>query len=121
MKKIVLSVLFLMFAPAAFAVDCVVSQYAEIVTDSKGREPQVAKEPGVVPPIVVTFTSESTPSARFSNRTTFVGIICNAKAHFEFGTTPVAAVDENPWIPADVMIFFGLSSSGLSVAFIEGS
>ena len=119
MKKIVLLALFLI-SPMAGAATCIVSQYDQITTDEKGREPQVAKEPGVVVPQVLTFTSTSTPSAEFDAHTTFVGIICTAKTHYEFGAAPVAATTENAWLPADVMVFFGVRSTGLKVAFVEG-
>lgn len=120
MKKLLIALLLCVSSPA-FAATCVISQYGEIVTDNAGREPQVAKEPGVADPLVVTFTDSSVASAILSNRATFVGIVCDAKAHYEFGTAPVAVAAENAWLTADIMQFFGLSSTGLKIAFIEGS
>lgn len=120
MKKLLLLAM-LLISPTAFAVDCVVSQYDKIPKDGEGREPQVAVEPGVTAPIVVSFTGTSVPSATFSNRTVYIGIICTAKAHFEIGASPVAVAAENPWLVADQWYFFGLRSTGLKIAFIQGS
>lgn len=70
---------------------------------------------------VVSFTTSTATTNAFNDKTTVVGIIADAKAHFAVATTPTATANSE-WIPADQWLFFGVSpGSALKIAFYDGS
>lgn len=122
MKKIVAIALCLTVAPA-FGATCKISEYGEIVKDASAVVVPVASEPAITTQ-TVTYTT-STQSAKFNARTRFVRIVCDAKAHFVFGTDPTADADD-PYLSQDTPEYFGIGyqTSGtedFEVAFYDGS
>lgn len=85
-----------------------------------GRELQVAKYPAVARQSVTFATSTATSSA-LNGKTTYVGIIADAKAHFAVAASPTATTGHE-WIPADTWFYFSVEpGSGLKIAFYDGS
>jgi hypothetical protein len=70
---------------------------------------------------VVSFTTSTATSNAFDGKTTMVGIIADAKAHFAVAAAPTATANSE-WIPADTWLFFGVEpGSGLKIAFYDGT
>lgn len=105
--------LLLLFSAPAWSATCKIAEYQGIL----GGIP-VASEPAIAVQ-EVTFTT-STQSSEFNAQTRVVRIVCDAKAHFRFGTGP-SAVEDNPYLAADTPEYFGISATGLKVAFYDGS
>jgi len=120
MKKLIAIILCLMAFPS-FAATCKISEYTSLVVDSSGRVVPVAAEPSLPSQnVIFTFTTQS---AAFSTspRTMFVRIICDAKAHFVFGTNPIATAT-SPYLAPDIGEYFGVAGGGTwKVAFYDGS
>jgi hypothetical protein len=105
----------------SFAATCKISEYRVIIKDQAEVQVMVAQEPAVTTQ-TVTYTS-SAQSAVFNEGTSFVRIICDAKAHFVFGTNPTATAN-SPYVAADSAEYFGLprnAADTLKVAFYDGS
>ena len=118
MKSIICALL-LLFAIPSFAATCKISEYASMVTDPDGRVTPVALEPAVVEQTVTYSTSAASSAVNAATR--FVRIICDAKAHFEFGTAPVAETTD-PYVPADTAEYFGVvQGKSMKIAFIAGA
>lgn len=117
MKK--LFILVCLMASPAFGATCKISEYSRLVVDANNREVPVALEPAIAVQNI-TYTT-STQSAAFNSDTRFVRIVCDAKAHFEFGGNPTAAATD-PYLAADTAEYFGLAGgSSLEVAFYDGT
>ena len=116
MKRL-LPILLLLLAFPAFGATCKISEYTSMIVDASGRTVPVAKEPA---PVVqeVPYTT-TTASAAFAAGTKFVRVICDAKAHFEFGSAPTAVVTD-PYVATDSKEYFGVDA-GDKVAFYDGS
>lgn len=117
MKKAIL-ILCLVASPA-WAADCYVSEYANLVIDESNRLVPVAQEPAIAVQRV-TYTT-STQSSAFNTRTRFIRIVCDAAAHFEFGTNPSATAD-NPYLPSNTPEYFGVPrGASFEIAVYDGS
>ena len=77
-----------LFAMPAMAATCKISEYTQLGQDVRGSEIPVAREPSHAAQSV-TYTT-STASSAFNSRTRFIRVICDAKAHFDFGGAPTA-------------------------------
>lgn len=109
----------LLFAMPSWAATCKISEYREMPDDDNGEVTPVAQEPAVTVQ-TVTYTT-TTQSTAFNNSTHFVRIVCDAKAHFEFGTNPTATAND-PYVPADAPEYFGVTpGQSIEVAFYDGS
>ena len=118
MKKLLTLVLIFIAAPA-WSATCKISEYANMVTDPDGRVVPVAVEPATAEQNIT--YSSSNASAAFNAATRFVRIVCDAKAHFEFGTTPIAETTD-PYVPGDTPEYFGIVQGiSLKVAFIAAA
>lgn len=119
MRKILVAIALLCFAAPSWAATCKISEYRRQPNDEGGQVTPVATEPGVTDQ-TVTYTA-SAASAAFNNSTHFVRIVCDAKAHFQFGTAPTATAND-PYLPADSPEYFGVLPGGaMKVAFYDGS
>jgi hypothetical protein len=119
MKHLLLALALFVFAAPSWAATCKISEYANQVEDDSGDVAPVAREPAVTDQ-TVTYTS-STQSTAFNNSTHFVRIVCDAKAHFQFGTDPTATAND-PYIAADAPEYFGVTPGvSIEVAFYDGS
>ena len=117
--KILLLVVLALFAMPAWSATCKISEYESLIVDNNGRWVPVAQEPAILVQNV-TYTT-STQSTAFNSRTRFVRIVCDAKAHFEFGTSPSATASD-PYLSADTPEYFGVTrGSSLEVAFYDGT
>ena len=117
--KFLLALGLLVFCAPAFGATCKISEYRRMPQDDDGRVLPVAQEPAVTDQ-TVTYTS-STQSAAFNNSTHFVRIVCDAKAHFQFGTDPTATAND-PYLPADAPEYFGVTpGEAIEVAFYDGA
>lgn len=117
MKRLFLASLLLFFTVPSFAATCKISEYEYLIKDAAGREVPVASEPALVRQDVT--YAASTASAAFASGTRFVRIVCDAKAHFVFATSPTAAATD-PYLPADTIEYFGVIG-GDKVAFYDGT
>ena len=118
MRKLCLIAALLFVAPA-WSATCKISEYENLIVDNSGRWVPVAQEPAIAVQ-EVTYTT-STQSAAFNDRTRFVRIVCDAKAHFEFGASPTAAATD-PYLSSDTPEYFGVTrGSSLEVAFYDGT
>lgn len=107
----------LMLAGPAWGGKCHVLQFEALATDSSG---QIVPVPGTRQlDDDVTFAA-STQSAQFEQWATFVRIVCDAKAHFQFGPNP-SADENNSYLPADFIEYFGVRGGVWEVAFYDGS
>jgi len=114
-----LAVLLCMVALPAFGATCKISEYSQQIEDDSGEVTPVAREPAVTVQ-TVTYTT-TTQSTAFNNSTHFVRIVCDAKAHFEFGTNPTATAND-PYVAADTVEYFGVTpGASIEVAFYDGS
>ena len=116
MRKLFLLIA-LLFAFPAFGATCKINEYSELMVDSSGRTVMVAKEPAIAKQ-QVTYTT-TTASAAFNAATKFVRIVCDAKAHFEFGSAPTATATDS-YYPADTPEYMGVDAAD-KVAFYDGS
>lgn len=122
MKKLAVIILGMIAMPA-WSATCKISEYGEIVKDASAVVVPVASEPAIATQSV-TYTT-STQSAKFNANTRFVRIVCDAKAHFVFGTDPSADAND-PYLSTDTPEYFGIGyqTSGtedFEVAFYDGS
>ena len=119
MKRLIFVLLLLFVGAQAFAATCKISEYVSLVRDSSGQVVPVAKEPGVTDQSV-TYTT-STASAALNESTEFVRIVCDAKAHYQFGSAPTATASD-PYVAADTPEYFGVLDTGTrKVAFYDGT
>ncbi len=119
MKKLAGLVVVLAFLSSpAFGATCKISEYQYLVRDNAGVSVPVAEEPAVATQ-TVTYTT-TTNSAAFNASTKFVRIICDAKAHFEFGTSAPTVTAADPYLAADTAEYFGVINGDL-VGFYDGS
>ena len=109
--------MFCLLAWPAFGATCKINEYAELMVDASGRTVMVAKEPAIATQ-EVTYTTTVASSA-FNAATKFVRIVCDAKAHFEFGSAPTATASDS-YYPADTPEYKGVDA-GDKVAFYDGS
>ena len=118
MKKLLLIVICFISFPA-FGATCFISEYISLVRDNTGQVVPVAREPGLTDQSV-TYTT-STASTAFNESTEFVRIICDAKAHYQFGSAPTATASD-PYVAADASEYFGVIDVGTrQVAFYDGT
>lgn len=119
MKKLI-PLLAALVAMPAWAVDCNISYYSYLTLDRDGREAQAVREPALGTE-EVTFTSTSVQTdGDFPAGTQMVRIVCDAKAHFEFGTNPTADPTD-PFLAANTPEYFGVSTAALKIAFQDGN
>ncbi len=119
MRKLLLSLALLLVAGPSFAATCKISEYSNLVVDEGGRTVPVALEPAITVQNV-TYTT-TTQSAAFAATTRFVRIVCDAKAHFEFGTNPTAAATD-PYLATDTAEYFAVPrGASYEVAFYDGT
>ena len=105
----------------AFAATCKISEYQFVVRDQRNVVVLVAMEPPLATQNI-TYTT-TTQSAKFNERTAFIRIVCDAKAHFVVGTDPSADAND-PYLTADTPEYFGLppnNAEDYEVAFYDGS
>lgn len=120
MKRLFFALLILLLSGTSFSATCKISEYQELVTDASGRWVPVAQEPALVQEVTYTTSTQSTAFST-SPRTRFVRIVCDAKAHYEFGESPTAAATD-PYLPADTPEYFGIPIGGTwEVAFYDGT
>lgn len=113
MKRLI-PILLLLTSPS-WAATCKISEYSQVVD---GNTP-AANEPALTTQSV-TYTTSSQSSA-LSSGTKFVRIVCDAKAHFVFGTNPTADGDD-PYLSADIPEYFGIfPHATYKIAFYDGS
>jgi hypothetical protein len=118
MKKLFAIALSLAALPS-YAATCKISEYSNMAVDEGGRVVPVAQEPAVAVQ-EVTYTTSAQSSA-FNASTRFIRIVCDAKAHFEFGTNPTAAATD-PYLAPDAPEYFAVPrGSAYEVAFYDGS
>ncbi len=121
MKRILFAILLGLFAAPSFAATCFISEYTNIIRDGRNYIVPVAQEPAVTIQ-TVTYTT-TTQSAAFDSTTKLIRIVCDAKAHFEFGTNPTATASD-PYLAADTPEYFGVDSDNpedYEVAFYDGT
>ncbi len=123
MKRLTTAIITLLLAGNALGATCKISEYESLSSDNQGNVVPVAREPALVTQNV-TYTT-STQSNAFNVLTRFVRIVCDAKAHVVFSTSPTATATD-PYIPADVVEYFGIFQVGASagtirVAIYDGS
>lgn len=112
------------FAYPAHAVTCLIVEYRQIATDSRGTALQVPLEPRVAVQSIA-FTTPAA-SAAFNASTYFVRIVCDAKAYFRFSTAGTNAAVSDPFMPANTPEYFGVMpatspSLTLKVSFYDGT
>lgn len=82
-----------------------ISEYESLATDANGLTVPVPLEPAIATQ-TVTYTT-NLASAAFNEKTRFIRVIADAKAHFVIALVPVADADD-PYLVADVDGFFGV-------------
>lgn len=126
MKRLTLLLALFLFASATFAATCKVSEYENIVTDASGRQIEIPVEPALVTQSV-TYTTSTELDDDFDERTRYIVMICDAKAHFRFSKAGTNATADDFYIPADVRWGFGIEREApgvtqtLNVDFYDGS
>lgn len=119
-RKLLLTLALLAFHQAASAVVCVVTEHRDLPRDANGQVMQVPNFPPVATQSVDFTASEATANA-FSGGTYYIGIICDAKAHFEVDVEASAtATATHPWVPADTWFFIEVPP-GYEIAFYDGT
>jgi hypothetical protein len=119
-KRLLLCVGLLMLTSPAYSAVCVVTQYPNLLINRNNVPIPVALEPSLVT-TAVTYTT-STGTAAFGASTTFVRIVCNAKAHYKFSTTGTNATASDPWLATDTPEYFGVPvGQSYLVEFYDGS
>ena len=119
MKKL-LFVLLACFPMSALAVDCHISEYAYVTMVQDGQVAQAVREPPLLQPQRITFTTTSTQSAVFHANTRVIRIICSAKTHFEIGANPTASTADS-YVAQDTAEYFGVSTTGLRIALKDST
>lgn len=114
MKRIALSLILFGFAAPVFAADCYVAEYE---TTLRVPEVPVAVEPRLAMQTVL--IGGAAQSSVFNNRTRFLAIKCETKAHFRIGQNPTATTSDF-YLAADEVYHVGVSS-GQRISFIAGS
>ena len=94
-----------------------IAEYQDLARDGSGDNVPVPPSPPIVEQKIAYTTAAA--SAAFNNKTKYIGVIADAKAHLEFGSAPTATAD-NGYIPADVMMFYGVTK-GDKVSAYDGS
>lgn len=126
MKRLTLLLALFLFASATFAATCKVSEYENMTIDASGRPVPVALEPALFTQ-TVTYTTSTELTNDFDERTRFVLIVCDAKAHFKFSTDGTNATANDFYVGADTEISRGITRVGLgqtqtlNVEFYDGS
>ena len=120
MKKLLIPLLLLALSAPALAADCFISEYSVMPTDRNGNIVPVPQEPVAATPQVVTVDTESDSSA-FADSTRYIGIICDSKTHYLFGFSNPTATTSSPYLPADTLRYFGISSSSVIVSLLVGT
>lgn len=121
MKRLFFVATALLATLPAFGATCKISEYRIIARDGQNRVVMIANEPAITTQSV-TYTV-TTQSSAFQDNTAFIRIICDAKAHFVFGTNPTATAS-SPYVAADTPEYFGLPQGNPEdyvVAFYDGS
>lgn len=119
MRLLAIFLLLLMAGPS-FAATCVVTEHSLLPRDRNGQIAQIPTFPPVTIQTVTYTTSTATGNA-FGDSTRYIGIICDAKAHFEVAAEgAAAAVVTDPWLPADTWLFINVPG-GAEIAFYDGS
>lgn len=117
--KMLLTLMLCLCAAPAFAATCKVSEYANLVLDENGRQVPVPEEPSLASQNI-TYTT-TTASSAFNARTRFVRIVCDAKAHFVFGSAPTSTAAA-PYLATDTAEYFGVPrGQSYKVSFYDGS
>lgn len=116
MKYLLVIAALLAFAPSAFAADCYITEYRDVVEVARGEHVPVASS--IVTTQRVTYTT-STQSSAFNAATKFVRVVCTAAAHFTFAANPTATAN-HPYIPSNAAEYFGVTA-GQEVAFYDGT
>jgi hypothetical protein len=119
MKQLLIALALLCVSAPSWAATCKISEYSSISVDASGREVPVALEPAnAVQQVTYTTTTQSTAC---NSATRFVRIVCDAKAHFEFGSNPTATATD-PFVAADSPEYFAVRPGATNeVAFYDGT
>lgn len=121
MKRLLLTFGLLVLSAPGFAATCKISEYSQMVSDEQGRTVPVALEDGSTTTQNVTYTTD-TDSSAFASSTRFIRIVCDAKAHFVFGTGTITATANSPYLSADTPEYFAvLPGASLKVSFYDGT
>lgn len=120
MKKLLtIFALFVLSAPA-FAQECFISEYSIMPRDLNNNVIPVPREPTVSAPQALNVSTE-TDSSAFSDVTAYIGIICDVKAHYRFGFGNPTATTSSPFIPANTLRYFAVSSTTVVVSLLIGT
>lgn len=119
MKK-VLTVLaatcLLILSMPALAANCYIAEFGVTAQDANGNKMPLAGP--MLTSQVVAYTT-STQSTAFSANTRYIRVVCDAKAHFTFGTNPTADAND-PYFVADVPEYVGVNATW-EIAFYDGT
>jgi len=121
MKRLFLTIGLLVLSVPGFAATCKISEYEALTGDDQGNIVPVAREPALAEQSV-TYSTDATSNA-FNDDTRFVRIVCDAKAHFKFGTGTPNPDANSPYLAADTPEYFGIWPVGgsIKVTFYDGS
>lgn len=118
MRRVVLFLVVFMLVGPAMAATCVVSQFGTITRASNGADVQVTGAPTADDEPVD--YDAATQSDVFNSNTRYIGIVCDAKAHFTIAEDPTADED-NFWVAPDQPLFLGVWAPGLRISFYDGT
>ena len=94
-----------------------ITEYSEMATEPSGETIPVGGK--IVDTQEVSFTV-SAQSLAFKNKTRFVRVVTDAKAHIAFGTGNPTATVSDPFVPSNTPEYFGVKK-GSKIAFYDGS
>ncbi len=95
-----------------------ITEYAELARDRQGNQVPVGKEPAIASQ-TVTYTT-STNSSAFDNKTRFIRVYADTRAHIAFGSGTQTATATNTRLAADAAEYFGVIG-GQQLAAYDGT
>ena len=96
-----------------------ITEFELIPLAPNGETLWLANMSQIVAQQTVTYTTTTPSATAFNSRTSFVRLYSDEKAHLNFGSTPIATVEDAP-IAADSPEYFGVNP-GDKVAAYDGT
>ncbi len=116
MKRLFILILVLLAAPSWGAI-CTITEHKDLYVLPSGHRTPMPDDP--YRRQSVTYTTSTASAIAFGTATKYIGVSCNALAHYSMATSPTATASDTI-IPASVLVFFPVTA-GEKIAFYDGS
>ena len=117
MRKFLLVVILLIVSAPSWSAVCTITEHRDLYRLPSGLITPMPDAP--YRRQAVTYTTSTQAANAFSNATNYVGITCNALAHYKMSSSPTAIATDTI-IPANATVYFPITR-GDKIAFYDGS